>query len=127
MILHALRYLKPVTVFECEVNWVNSSLSMMCLCLKQVGKNQKTQNNYLPPFQDVFRMNLIVLFALIRCFYQRKSILAPMIITSVQFVWQILKSLSVLSDVKTFQILLQHEEYLLKELLKCYFFQVIKN
>jgi hypothetical protein len=28
--VHALGYLKPVTVFECEVNWVNSSLSMMC-------------------------------------------------------------------------------------------------
>jgi hypothetical protein len=41
LILHALGYLKPVTVFECEVNWVNSSLSMMWRCFKNATQTPK--------------------------------------------------------------------------------------
>jgi hypothetical protein len=33
LILHTLGYLKPVTVFECEVNWVNSYIDVMITTL----------------------------------------------------------------------------------------------
>jgi hypothetical protein len=60
--------------------------------------------------QEISKQSLIVLFASKQCFLQEKSILVLMITTYAQFVWQILKSLSVLNVAKTLKALHQLEE-----------------
>jgi hypothetical protein len=71
--------------------------------------------------QEISKQSLIVLFASKQCFLQEKFILVLMITTYAQFVWQILKSLSVLNVAKTLKALNQLEEYLQRELLQHYF------